>query len=126
VAHLLAVNRARITKDVRGSRVRDVTRWRGALLAAVVMFCILAGSGMADAGARSDLSPNGQNYARLRNGATRHAVLSLLGRNFGVCSSCAPVTWIYKLGIGDPIAIVVRFKDGKVASHFLVRPQSDV
>jgi hypothetical protein len=107
--------------------MRNVTRWRAALIAAIVVFSAsVAGSATAGARVRNAPSPNGRSYARLKDGATRQAVVSLLGRNFGVCPSCAPVTWIYTLQVGDPVAIVVRFRNGKVVSHFLVRPQSSV
>jgi hypothetical protein len=92
----------------------------------VVLLALAAGNAMARAPLGTSPGPTGGAYARVKNGETRQRIVTLLGRNFTICTTCAPLTWVYRTGLSDPIAIVVRFTHGTVASHFLVRPQTDL
>jgi hypothetical protein len=85
-----------------------------------------AGDALAAAPGHAIPKATAHGYSLLKVGETRQKVLTLLGRNFTVCPTCAPVTWVYRTGLNDPIAIVVRFEHGAVASDFLVRPQPNV
>jgi hypothetical protein len=53
-------------------------------------------------------------------GDTRQKVVKFLGRDFNVCTTCTPVTWVYQTGRYSPQAFVVRFEQGLVASAFPV------
>jgi hypothetical protein len=57
-------------------------------------------------------------FERVKIGDTTKKVITFMGRNFSVCPHCAPVTWIYETEGYDPMAFVVRFEHGKVASAF--------
>jgi hypothetical protein len=104
-----------------------VMRVRCLLVAAVVVLSLLAvGSAFGAVSARTDAGPIPRGYAQVKNGETRQRVIALLGRKFGICTTCAPLTWIYRTGFRDPIAIVVRFRGRIVASHFLIRPQQEL
>ncbi len=103
-----------------------MTGRRSVSFAAIVLLALGVGSAGA-ATASSDASrPTPAGYARVKNGESRKTVVRLLGRHYTLCTTCAPNTWVYRTGFPDPIAIVVQFAHGTVASHFLVRPQDDV
>jgi hypothetical protein len=108
------------------SRVARMRCFLVAAVVAVVLFVLATGSAFGSTSARTDAGPIPRGYAQVKNGETRQRVIALLGRRFGICTSCAPLTWIYRTGFRDPIAIVVRFEGGTVASHFLIRPQQEL
>jgi hypothetical protein len=45
-------------------------------------------------------------------------VRSRWGRNFTVCESCRPTTWIYSYPSGDPVGAGVKFRHGRVTAVF--------
>jgi hypothetical protein len=100
---------------------------RFALAAAtVVLFAILVATAMAVTPKPDSPKATARGYVRLKVGETTQRVVGLLGRNFAVCPSCPAVTWIYRTGLNDPVAIVVRFEHGALVSRFLVRPQPNL
>jgi len=100
---------------------------RAAVCAAtVVLLALVAGSATAATVRLGTPGPTPRGYAQVKNGESTKTVVRLLGRHYSICTTCAPHTWVYKTGFPDPIAIVVQFSHGTVASHFLIRPQDDV
>jgi hypothetical protein len=94
--------------------------------AAIVLLALVVGSALAATSGVDASRPTPGGYARVKNGESATTVVRLLGRRYTLCTTCAPNTWVYKTGFPDPIAIVVQFSHGMVASHFLIRPQDDV
>lgn len=91
------------------------------VLAAAIVLLVTSSAGSALAAAPKQQGPpkaTPSGFAHVRIGDTTKKVLKFLGRDFNVCTTCKPVTWVYQTGRYSPQAFVVRFEHGIVADAF--------